>query len=154
MCENTICVKTQYFRTLACVSPRRNARKHFRGVQILSDKIDFPFCASRSGAVHKSNKSGVRGGPRNVHVHVREHHALAMARPPFPTHPSSSLKPSDIFWKSGSRDSDVQSEASSLLRFDVFPFLKKFRNGTDFQIVCFVCVRCRRIGSRHRMRSS
>ena len=61
------------------------------------------------------------------------------ASPPFPTHPSSSLKPSDIFWKADFRDSGVQSEASSLLRFDVFPFLKKFRNGTDFQIMCFVC---------------
>ena len=47
------------------------------------------------------------------------------ARPPFPTHPSSSLKPSDIFWSAGSRDSDVQSEASSLLRFDVFSVSKK-----------------------------
>ena len=56
------------------------------------------------------------------------------ARPPFPTHPSSSLKPSDIFWKSDSRDFDVQSVSSLMLfSFVFFPFLKNFRNGTDFQ---------------------
>ena len=74
-----------------------------------------------------------------MQIHVREHSALQWPDPPSLHTPARASSRLTFSGGLGPEilTSNLRPRHCFVLMF--FPFLKKFRNGTDFQIVCFVC---------------